>query len=63
MRDTLNTIQLPDDYRVTVCDRCLQASCWQGEFMCDDAREAGTIVKTVGELRKLHREHEDYWKR
>lgn len=31
--------------------------------MCDDARTAGTVVKTVGELRALNAgEHEDYWK-
>jgi len=47
--------------RVTVCDRCLQASCWQGEFMCDEARYAGTTTKTVAELRKLNLEHPDYW--
>lgn len=25
------------DRLVTVCDHCLCASCWHGEFMCDDA--------------------------
>lgn len=54
--------KLSEADRVTVCDKCLQASCWQGTFMCDDARTAGTTVKTVAELRKLNREHEDYWK-
>jgi hypothetical protein len=52
---------LTDDTRVTVCDNCLQASCWHGEFMCDEARGAGTIVKTVAELRKLKLENESYW--
>jgi hypothetical protein len=52
---------LPDDYRVTVCDVCFQASCWQGVFMCDEARDAGIVVKTVGELRKMKRENESYW--
>lgn len=47
---------------VTVCDKCLQASCWQGIFMCDEARTAGTVVKTVGELRELNLENEDYWR-
>lgn len=56
------TTELKDDHRVTVCDRCLQASCWQGVFMCDESREAGIVVKTVGELRKLNREHSDYWR-
>lgn len=53
--------QTKDDERITVCDKCLQASCWQGSFMCDDARTAGTVVKTVSELRKLNLEHESYW--
>lgn len=51
----------PED-KVTVCDACLQASCWQGIFMCDEARDAGIVVKTVDELRKLNLENEDYWK-
>jgi hypothetical protein len=29
--------------------------------MCDEARTAGTIVKTIAELRKLNLEHESYW--
>lgn len=54
--------KLADDYRVTVCDRCLCACCWQGEFMCEDARKAGTVVKTVAELRAgKHGESEHYW--
>lgn len=46
---------------VTVCDNCLKACCWQGMFMCDDARTAGTTVKTKTELRKRNLEHESYW--
>lgn len=46
---------------ITVCDKCLQASCWQGEFMCDEARNAGTVEKTRAELEKLDSEHSDYW--
>lgn len=52
---------LTDDVEVIVCDECLQASCWQGEFMCDGSRDAGIGVLTVGELRKLNRENEEYW--
>lgn len=51
-----------DDRKVTVCDECLQASCWQGILLCDKARDAGPIEKTVSELRALDREHEWYWK-
>ena len=47
---------------VTVCDACLQASCWQGEFMCQEAQGAGTVQKSVAELRLLNREHPDYWR-
>lgn len=51
-----------DTDRITVCDKCLKASCWQGIFMCDEARTAGTIIKTVAELRPLGLEHQDYWR-
>lgn len=49
------------DYPVTVCAACLQASCWLGIFMCEQARGAGTVEKTVAELRDLKREHPSYW--
>lgn len=53
--------EINDSDRITVCDNCLQASCWQGIFMCDEARDAGIVVKTVAELRKLNLENESYW--
>ena len=46
---------------VTVCDKCHQASCWQGVFMCEESRDAGTVEKTVEELTKLGFEHPDFW--
>lgn len=46
---------------VTVCDKCLQASCWQGIMMCDGARNAGTVDKSIGELKQLALEHPSYW--
>jgi hypothetical protein len=46
---------------VTVCDNCLQASCWQGEFYCDNYKTAGTTEKTRKELAKLALESSDYW--
>ena len=49
------------DYKVTVCDNCLQASCWQGEFMCEGSREAGTTDLPISELKKLGYEHPFYW--
>lgn len=47
--------------KVTVCDRCLQASCWHGIFMCQDAQSAGTREATVAQLALLRREAPDYW--
>lgn len=47
---------------IQVCDKCLQASCWQGIFLCDRSQNAGTVYKTVEELTKLNLEHPDYWK-
>lgn len=52
---------MKDSDKITVCDNCLQASCWHGEFMCDEAYVSGTVEKTVGELRKLNYEHEHHW--
>jgi hypothetical protein len=41
------------DFKVTVCSECLQASCWAGEFYCEQHREASTVTKTVRELHAL----------
>jgi hypothetical protein len=49
------------DRLVTVCDNCLQASCWKSIFMCDEARTAGTVDLPVRRLRELAHEHPDYW--
>lgn len=46
---------------VTVCDKCLRASCWQGIFMCDESLTAGTKEMTIAELEALRREHPSYW--
>lgn len=46
---------------VTVCNKCLMATCWQGIYMCDEAKSAGTVEKTISELKKLDREHPSYW--
>jgi hypothetical protein len=47
--------------RVEVCDQCKQASCWYGEFMCNESSNAGTQIKTVAELRELGCEHPSNW--
>ena len=54
---------MKDTDLVTVCSACLRASCWWGEFYCDEYKTAGTVDKTVRELRALGYEHENYWKR
>lgn len=59
--DDLATIEPAET--IIVCDKCLRACCWQGEFMCGSAYGgAGTVEKTVEELRDLKAgEHESYW--
>ena len=46
----------------TVCAACLRASCWQGIFYCDEAKDAGTVEKTRAELEALALESPDYWR-
>jgi hypothetical protein len=52
-----------DNSSVTVCDACLCASCWLGEFYCDDYKTAGTVNMPIAKLRTMALEHPDYWKR
>ncbi len=52
---------LADETEITVCSECLMASCWQGTFMCDSSRDAGTVKATVRLLRFLGHENESYW--
>lgn len=52
----------PDSDLITVCDKCLRASCWQGIWMCEESKWAGIIQKTKKELRDLDRENPSYWK-
>lgn len=52
-----------DDWLVTVCDRCLTASCWHGEFYCSEYKTAGTKEMRASELRTLDRESPDYFSR
>lgn len=51
------------DYWVTVCDACLTATCWHGEFMCQRARTASTTTRAASELDALGREHPDRYSR
>ena len=61
MLTTEHTGPLPDDLNVFVCSACLQVSCWQGVFYCDNYRSASVVKKPVRLLRSLRREHESYW--
>jgi hypothetical protein len=47
---------------VTVCSACLTAACWNGEFCCQDHLTAGTVERTVRDLRALGQEHPDNWR-
>jgi len=53
--------ELIKDRLITVCEECLRACCWQGEFMCDDARDADITEKPVSELMALGLESSHYW--
>ena len=46
---------------IEVCALCGCASCWYGEFLCNESKHAGTKLKTVKELRLLGLEHEENW--
>jgi hypothetical protein len=53
---------MSDPYRkVTVCDSCLQASCWQGAFYCDRYMESGTVDLPLWALETLALEAPSYW--
>ena len=52
---------------VTVCAACKHASCWLGEFMCEESLGAGTIdlsTEALALLRERGETHENpmYWK-
>lgn len=52
---------ISDSKKITVCDKCLMASCYKGIFMCDESRSAGTVEKTVKKLKELMLENSCYW--
>lgn len=47
--------------KITVCDACRCASCWQAKFFCDNAQMAGTIDVPLATLMQERRENEEYW--
>lgn len=59
--NNLLTVELKDTDLITVCDKCFQASCWQGEFYCEQYKTAGVVKMEARALRKLRLEHPHYW--
>jgi len=51
------------DDKITVCSKCLRASCWLGLLSCDDSTSAGTVEMTREELEKLNLEPPVYWEK
>jgi len=47
--------------KVQVCKSCSKASCWYGEFRCEEYFTAGLKIMTVEELEKLKLEDKHYW--
>lgn len=50
-----------DDRMVIVCEQCNRACCWKGEFMCENAKDAGIKQLKVRQLKTLNLEHERFW--
>lgn len=48
-----------DDRLIQVCTECGMASCWHGEFLCQNSKFAGLELKTAKELddKKLEDKH------
>jgi len=54
--------KLENEIKIRVCDKCYHSSCWQGMFLCDESRNAGTVDLTIKELKeKDTQEHWSYW--
>jgi hypothetical protein len=49
------------DRQITVCASCLQASCWQGIFMCDEAECSDIIELPISKLIELDLENPRFW--
>jgi hypothetical protein len=52
-----------EDRPITVCSECLTAACWQGKLMCQRAKTADLVRKSIRELRALKLEHPSYWRK
>ena len=53
---------MANDPLVIVCSSCKRASCWQGDFYCDDWKAAHIEAIPRSELEKMELESADYWK-
>jgi hypothetical protein len=51
----------PRERTITVCASCKRASCWQGEFYCDEYKTADIINLPLSKLKKMKLEHPCYW--
>lgn len=50
------------DGKITICAECKRACCWQGEFMCDAAKDADIEIVTRREnIARGCGESTDYW--
>lgn len=52
---------MSEDYMVTVCAKCLRASCWHGEAPCDGAAFADVVKRRASELRAAALEHPSHY--
>ncbi len=59
----VGSIARADDYIVTVCSACLRASCWLGQWPCEDFKTASTVDMPASQLRALGREHQNNYSR
>lgn len=62
-----NNKGMPYNPYITVCDICFHASCWQGEFMCDDSYGANItdllVSAVIDKQGPVEMEHPYWWNR
>ena len=50
-----------DNRLIQICSECKKSSCWHGEFLCPDSRNADLELKTADELNKLNVEDKHHY--
>ena len=60
-RKNITDVKSDDDRLVLVCEKCLQASCWYGEFRCSFPVSADIGLLSVRELKALTLENPYNW--